>query len=339
MARLTTGQEERPGELTMSRLVFVHGIGGPRDSECEFSSWLGALLEGARRAGHSQWVSAVERGRGPEIRFANYSDLFSAPQSQGGGAEELDEREAEILAGLLLEVIDVQAIGASEEPIRRRLAHARAELQLDGEAQGAGDLVRRAINAATTLMGIGPLRRGGQWIAGQFLVGELAQVARYLARSERDGSGQTLDARIRGRVGEAFEDGPLIIVAHSLGTVVCLEALHHYTGIVSLFVTLGSPMALRTVVLPRLVPSPPSTPESVRNWLNFWDRDDIIAARPYLEADIGSNSLQVAPRSARVDSDGLWVHTATKYLTQTSVAGPIAEALGRIDTPGDRIDR
>ncbi|MGH3865629.1 MAG: hypothetical protein ACRDQ4_05725 [Pseudonocardiaceae bacterium] len=268
------------------------------------------------------------------IRFANYSDLFSAPQSQGGGAEELDEREAEILTGLLLEAIDVQAIRASEEPIRRRLAHARAELQLDGQAQGAGDLVRRAINAATTLMGIGPLRRGGQWIAGQFLVGELAQVARYLARSEQDEFGQTLDAQIRGRVSEAFGDAPLIIVAHSLGTIVCWEALHHYAGIVSLFVTLGSPIALRTVVLPRLVPSPPSTPESVRNWLNFWDRDDIIAARPHLEADIAPNSLYVVPRTARVDSDGLWVHTATKYLTQTSVAGPIAEALGRIDSGG-----
>lgn len=320
----------------MSRLVFVHGVGGPRDSDRESSSWLDALLEGARRAGHSRWVSAVERGFGPMIRFANYSDLFFAPQSQGGGGgvEELDEREAEILTGLLLEAIDVQAIRASGEPIRRRLAYARAELQLDGQAQGAGDLVRCAINAATTLMGIGPLRRGGQWIAGQFLVGELAQVARYLARSERDESGQTLDAQIRGRVSEAFGDGPLIIVAHSLGTVVCLEALHHYAGIVSLFVTLGSPIALRTVVLPRLVPSPPSAPESVRNWLNFWDRDDIIAARPHLEADIAPNSLQVVPRSARVDSDGLWVHTATKYLTQTSVAGPIAEALGRIDSGG-----
>jgi pimeloyl-ACP methyl ester carboxylesterase len=321
----------------MSRLVFVHGIGGLRDGDRESSSWLDALLAGALRAGHSQWVSTVERGFGPEIRFANYSSLFSPPQSQGAGAEELDEREAEILTGLLLEAIDVQAIRVLEGPIQRRLAHARAELQLDGAAQGAGDLVRCAINAATTLMSVSPLRRGGQWIAGQFLVGELAQVARYLARSEQDESGQTLDARIRGRVGEAFGDGPLIIVAHSLGTVVCLEALHHYAGTVSLFVTLGSPIALRTVVLPRLVPNPPRTPESVRHWLNFWDRDDIIAARPHLEGDIMPNSLQVAPRSARVDSDGLWVHTATKYLTQTSVAGPIAEALGRIDS-GDRIE-
>lgn len=318
----------------MSRLVLVHGIGGPRNSDHEFSSWLAALLQGARRAGHSRWASAVESGFGPDIRFANYSDLFFAPQSQGRETGELDERKIKILADLLLEAIDVQSIQASDEQTRRALAHARAELQPNGSAQGAGDLLRCSINAATTLMSIGPLRRGGQWVAGQFLVGELIQVARYLARSERDEFGDTLDARIRKRVSDVLGDSPLVIVAHSLGTVVCLEALHDYAGVVSLFVTLGSPIALRTVVLPRLVPSPPSTPEAVRNWLNFWDRDDVIAARPNLEADIVPNSLQVVPRSARVDSDGLWVHSATKYLSQSSVGGPVAEVLGRLDFGG-----
>jgi hypothetical protein len=95
---------------------------------------------------------------------------------------------------------------------------------------------------------------------------------------------------------------------------------------VPLFVTLGSPLGMRTVVWPRLFPQPPSTPPGVRRWLNFWDRDDIIVARPQL--DVRANAHGVEPVSERIDSDGVWIHTATKYLAQPGVAGPIAEALG-----------
>ncbi|MEU7347408.1 hypothetical protein ABZ778_26555 [Streptomyces bacillaris] len=39
------------------------------------------------------------------------------------------------------------------------------------------------------------------------------------------------------------------------------------------------------------------------------------------------NASGVVPVTARVDSGGLWVHTATKYLRQAAVAGPLVEAL------------
>ena len=120
------------------------------------------------------------------------------------------------------------------------------------------------------------------------------------------------------------------MVAHSLGTVVSLETLHDYAGRVPLLVTLGSPIAMRTVVWPRLVPQPPATPDVVSRWLNFWDRDDIIVARPRLEADVALNAREVGPESARIDSDGLWTHTATKYLVKPDVAGPIAETITRL---------
>jgi pimeloyl-ACP methyl ester carboxylesterase len=161
------------------------------------------------------------------------------------------------------------------------------------------------------------------------LLGDLAQVGRYLSRGEPDCNGDPLDARIRRRVTDAIQgDGPAVVVAHSLGSVVALEALLETPHEVSAFVTLGSPIAMRTVVLPRLRPAPPSTPRLVDCWLNFWDRDDLVAARPLLEGDIKANDAGVAPKSCRVDSNGLWVHTATKYLAQAAVAGRIIEALG-----------
>lgn len=311
------------------RLVFVHGIGAARRADEECARWSAALAEGFRRSGHSDLADRLAGGRQVDVHFCHYGDLFTPGQAQGAGAAPLGAGEAQILVELLTETVEEHLAEVSQEQVRAQLLAARAQLRPPGPAQGAGDLLRRAINAATTLLGIGPLRRSGQWVSAKFLVGDLAQVARYLARGEHDASGATLDARIRARVRAAFGDGPVIAVTHSLGTVVGLEALHEYTGEVPLLVTLGSPIAMRTVVLPRLVPQPPRTPRAVRRWLNFWDRDDVVVSRPQLAEDLKPNETGVLPQSARIDSDGLWVHTATKYLSKADVAGPIAETLRR----------
>ena len=118
-----------------------------------------------------------------------------------------------------------------------------------------------------------------------------------------------------------------MVVAHSLGAVVSYETLHEHSGDVPLWVTLGSPLGMRGVVWPKLRPRPPATPPTVRRWLNFWDRDDIIIARPDLEKKMTPNAADVRPDSNRVDSDGVWVHNAVKYLAQPGVAGPVIEAL------------
>jgi pimeloyl-ACP methyl ester carboxylesterase len=69
---------------------------------------------------------------------------------------------------------------------------------------------------------------------------------------------------------QALGAGPAVVIAHSLGSVVGFEMLHEYRGTVPLWVTLGSPLALRAVVWPRLRPTPPATPDAVQRWLNYW---------------------------------------------------------------------
>jgi pimeloyl-ACP methyl ester carboxylesterase len=221
---------------------------------------------------------------------------------------------------------------AARAALAPALAQARAQLLPDraGTAQGAGDLVRQSVNAATTLLGARPWGRAGQWAGGKLLVADLSQLARYLNRGEPDELGRTLDARIRSVVTEAIGRGPAVVVAHSLGTVVGFEALHAAGGRVPLFVTLGSPLAMRAVVWPRVLPRPPATADRVERWLNFWDRDDIIVPRPILESDVAANAAGVRPESARTDADGAWTHTATKYLAKPDVAGPVMEALASI---------
>jgi hypothetical protein len=324
------------------RLVFVHGIGGPRDPAEELRMWTRALAQGMREAGHSEVAAQLMCGRF-DTTFASYADEFEPGQQQGGGTGGVDEETAALLLDLLVDLID-QEIKALEsdrgqdsaarsthvpdvEEGRKILAHARAGTVLDAQQQGVMGLVRRCLDVATTLLELKPWRRLGQWTAPRLMVRELAQVVRYLERAEADGAGVTLDARIRGRVALALGEGPAVVVAHSLGTVVTWETLHQHATPVPLFVTLGSPLSMRTFVWPRIRPRPPRTPECVGRWLNFYDRDDPIAARPELEKDIEPNSSLVRPVTRRSDADGLWVHPAAAYLAQPGVAGPVAEAL------------
>ncbi|RDD85884.1 alpha/beta fold hydrolase [Streptomyces parvulus] len=309
-------------------LLFVHGIGSSRDPKAERDSWLAALAIGARKAGHSSEGSALAENAFCDTAFAYYGDLFTSPQAQGAATPDATAGESEELRRLLEGMIDAQLAGDPDMGERRVLQHARVELMADQQTQGSGDLIRRLVNVCTTLLALPGMRRGGQWVSGRLMAGDLAQVTRYLSRAEADDAGSTLDECIRERMLSFLNgDRPTVIIAHSLGSIVALEALHQHRGAVPLLVTIGSPIGMRTVVLPRLQPQPPATPDCVERWLNYWDRDDIIAPRPWLDRDVLPNAGGCVPVSDRVDSDGIWAHTATKYLAQASVAGPIVEAI------------
>ncbi|MGW6576451.1 hypothetical protein ACWGAN_30375 [Streptomyces sp. NPDC054945] len=315
-------------------MVFVHGIGGLRDTEQQRREWLEALADGARRAGHSEVISGLTRGWLAETRFANYSDLFTDAEAQGEPSGVSDDPEdTTFLEGFVAALVDELGHQARERGDRRAsviIEDARAQLpgMDDEQEQGLGEPVRILGRALTSLLQIPGLRGSAQWASGLPLLWHLSQVGRYLGRHHAANGGLTLDARIRERVLQGTDpERPLIVVAHSLGTVVAFEALRDYKGRVPLLMTLGSPLATATAVLHRLVPQPPRTPARVERWLNFWDRDDVVVGRPRIEKWMLPNAEGVLPVTERVDSDGLWVHTATKYLRQSDVAGPLVEAL------------
>ncbi|WP_367320211.1 alpha/beta hydrolase [Streptomyces sp. HUAS ZL42] len=315
------------------RLVFVHGVGGPRDPAAELGRWLGALADGALAAGHATRVPGLVRGATADARFAYYGDLFAAPEAQGGG--EAEDARFDDAHALLREAIDLRlAEHAEDDGEARVLHHARAQLAPDGQAQGSGSVARQVLSAANTLLAVPGLRTFGRWASARLMVGHLTQVTRYLARGEADATGRTLDARVRRRVSEALDPAlPTVLVAHSLGTVVALEALSDYRGEIPLLLTLGSPLGLRAMVGRRTRPQPPRVPGAVAKWVNVWDRDDLIVGRPMLEKFFEPNDRSVLPDTRRVDSDGAWVHPAMKYLAQPGAAGPVVEAIEVVTKP------
>jgi pimeloyl-ACP methyl ester carboxylesterase len=311
------------------RLVFVHGVGGPLDVAAKRDEWRLALAAGARAAGHSRSASELFDDPSLDIRFAYYGDLFPGNGARGAAAPPTPEDEE--LALMLLEAVDDRLRapeGAHEAQVLRR---ARNQLAPEGDPQGAGAVLRQVFAAGNTLLSLPGLRTVGGWTSARVMVHVLRQVRQYLARGHADEAGVSLDRRIRDRVlAELDPDGPTVVVAHSLGTVVAYETLHGHGAPVPLFVTLGSPIGMRAAVQPRMRPLPLLTPEPVQGWLDFWDRDDFITAGPEVARCVAPNAASVAPVSRRVDSDGAFVHPAAKYLAQPGVAGPVVEALSAV---------
>lgn len=321
-----------------ARVVFVHGIGARRDPETARKEWTEALARGAARAGHSRVADDLVAGRHIETVFAYYGDLFHEDQAQGADGG-LDPEVAEDVRALMAEMATDRLAGLGpDDPEAGAWLTILADLTADGTEQGGWNVVRQVVNAAGAMLSFGPLSRPGQWAGSKLLVGQLSQVSRYLRRGEPDAGGTALDARIRARVRAAVDGRPAVVVAHSLGSVVAFEELCAQDAAVPLLTTIGSPLAMRSIVWPRIRPRPPRTPEAVGRWLNFWDRDDVIAARPRLERVFEPNTAGVRPVSARTDTDGLWVHTATKYLEQPAVAGPVAEVLAAMRAGGGPAD-
>ncbi len=129
-----------------------------------------------------------------------------------------------------------------------------------------------------------PLRESAEWLtehhgdyARRVVTASVLELATYFdpAHADRREAAQ-------GRVSEVIRTfRPRVLLAHSLGSVVAYEALCADGNLtVELFVTLGSPLAMRGVVFERLRPTPCGCgirPPGAGLWVNVADRGDPVA--------------------------------------------------------------
>jgi pimeloyl-ACP methyl ester carboxylesterase len=120
------------------------------------------------------------------------------------------------------------------------------------------------------------------------------------------------------------------VVAHSLGSVVAYEGLcAHPEWRVRGLVTLGSPLAIRNVILDRLHPSPQQVaglwratwPSPLTSWANIADRADFVALEKRLRPVFGE---KVADTEI---SNGARMHHVARYLTAAETGAAIAGTL------------
>ncbi|MFE2313868.1 alpha/beta fold hydrolase [Streptomyces sp. NPDC059441] len=328
------------GTTAKPQLVLVHGIGGVRDAEEERQDWKRALAEGARAAGYANHISALTTDWLADSRFADYSDLFRRRGAQGAGQEEdrLDDEAALVTLALIAEYADsIAGAGSASADLKRIGAQARLYLETshrERRAQGVLSPVRQVAALCTALARVPGVQLGLQRASASRYLSILSQPGRYLRRKEQrtDGSGlvTTLDQRIRQRVISQLDPArPAVIIGHSLGSVVALEALASYTGPVELFVTIGAPIAMNTLIWPRLRPRPPVVPAGVQRWLDVWDGDDLVVPLRRLCDVITPNADGVLPEPVPLSSRAVWAHSALAYLRRPEVAGPVMQILTR----------
>ncbi|MEU6143996.1 hypothetical protein ABZ848_27045 [Streptomyces sp. NPDC047081] len=281
----------------MTRLVLLHGIGQQvKGPQTLLADWYPALADGVTLAG-----GTLER---QEVAMGFYGDLFRPVRHRGLGEPDLDASDIEdgLERDLLLAWWEAAAQEESQVPGPDAAARIRTPY-----------LIQRALDAlshSAFFAGLGE----------RLLISDAGQVRRYFTEPD-------LRAAIRTRFLHALTDRTEVIVAHSLGTVVAYEALCAHPELPDLtLITLGSPLAVRGLILDRLVPAPHGGlgrwPAPVKRWTNLADQGDVVALAKELAPVFGARVTDVLVHN------GAKAHDVRPYLTARETGHAIAVALG-----------
>ena len=288
------------------RLAFVHGIKNEHETSVSIErTWWDALARG--------WnASSLAPKPRPDITVGYYADLLAGMTKSVAVEMGPSAISTGLAAGLLQEYADAADVRDDE------LAAMAAQMGLPAEAVAQGVPHEGwIVNFASVLEQILPTK--GKLMARLFL----RQAVSYV-------NDKVLAAQIDTKVVSAIFDGkpdPVIVVAHSLGTVVSYRILASANSAqrdVPLFVTLGSPLSVRmfkSILPPRgSIPSPP-----IGRWFNARHKDDFVTlGRAINEQSIGFQGVQDSTEIVGNDPDR---HSIAQYLSSPAVAKTIHEHL------------
>ncbi|WP_243761151.1 trypsin-like peptidase domain-containing protein [Streptomyces sp. YIM 98790] len=297
-ARARRGLRARPTAFGGRRhLVFLHGRGQQgREPERLRRSWTAGLNGGLTEAGLAPLDPA-------DVWFPFYGDelvrSMAAREELRRMFEEVIEEPAEALLparaatrGIYEEMFDEAArrTGMPEE------APPEAEL-LPGRA-------------------IGGIQQKLSWLAARTDVDEWV-----IARKFRDVAAYLGDDRVREDVLRSVlesmpEAGEVVLVSHSLGTVVGMDLVTRLAPSLDLIlmVTAGSPLGM-DAVHSRLLGGGPRRPERVARWVNVWSPPDPVAIGCPLAGDWQGELTELSVRNARDRA-----HDIKEYLGHPEVA-------------------
>ncbi|MFI5588377.1 hypothetical protein ACIA5G_25215 [Amycolatopsis sp. NPDC051758] len=265
-----------------------------------------ALRDGVRLSGGP----ALSAG---DVACAFYGDVFLEPGARGGDVPPWDEFDVETgFEAELLEAwweyaasVDSRVEGPDEQGARGAVGYAASRPLLNRR-------VRAALNALTG-------SRFFEKVSDRLLIFALKQVRRYMTEPG-------VRAAARERVAKAVGAETRVMVAHSLGSVVAYEALCANPQLpVTDFVTVGSPLGLRSVIFDRLDPAPVDGwglwPAGVQAWTNIADPGDVVALAGVLVDRFGDRVRDVTI------TNGARMHDLLRYLTAPSVGTAIARGV------------
>ena len=301
-----TGLRARDGAFGGERhLVFLHGRSQEgKDPENLRREWAAGLNQGLVRAG----LPPVDPA---DAWFPYYGDRL---------VQALPAREAVPRVAEAASLSPAEAV-APASPTARALYE-----EMIGEAAGRWNMPQERL-PDTERIGLGDivgrLQPQLSWLAARSDIDAwtialiLRDVAAYLDdRSVRDA---VLDCVLD----TLPEEGEVILVSHSLGTVVGMDLTTRLSPALRTIhlTTVGSPLGLDSVYK-RLLTGGPKRPDAVTDWLNAWSPSDAVAIGCPLADDWAGTVTDIAVLNARDRA-----HNIAEYLSHPEVAGEVGAHL------------
>jgi hypothetical protein len=288
------------------KIIGIHGIGHTFIGAEQLKlAWLAAIRDGLTEA-HGPAITDQD------FRTVGYGALFRKSESRSAtppkiDPETLDKSEQELLTQWWYEAARLSASAAN--PDRDEDSTIQGP-DFEGRARTPA-LVQRALRQLAKSRFFRAL--GGE----RMLLFELRQVREFLHNL-------ALKEAILDRVYERLSNETLVVIGHSLGSVIAYEALcRAQSPEINTLVTVGSPLGIRNVVFDALTPKPVNglgTWPHVKRWVNVADRGDIVALQKSLAPQFG-------PVEDKLVYNGWHSHDAIRYLNSGEVGEAIGEGL------------
>ena len=293
--------------MNNTTMVFIHGRGQEgQDPKKLAEEWRAGLADGISQAG----LPALDDTAIVFPFYANALFQITAELARSGDPIELESMQKATADNVPFHPLVTTDVGELERQIVADLAKAAGGHQVVDESLLGG------LQGVLSWPGA---HDALEWVARHMHIDRevikafLKDVAVYLTRA-RD---QVLDI-VRAAVPAGV---PLVLVTHSLGTVVARDLLddEDIRGRTRLWVTAGSPLGLPAVQnnLRTRGAHNPGVP-----WVTAYDPQDIVALGHPLRPSWRDPLTDVEVRN------GDQPHSITRYLSHGSVAGPIRAAVG-----------
>jgi hypothetical protein len=281
------------------RLVFVHGMRQEGHPAADLlHAWRESLFGTWDRLGLSR--PDIE----PEMPYyGNVLDQLTREMHDGGGVIRRGAPGA--------------ALSPTEEAMIREFADAYDVEDAEVRAELGSEVVARGPANWEWVQAIGRVLERRIPLFRKIGVSLVVQVDAYLNRPH-------IMKAVDDIVAPFFKPGAVVIVSHSLGTIVSYRLLRQTnSGNVPLFVTLGSPLGI-TAVKDCIRPPKLAQPAQVGHWLNGVDDRDFVALYASLDADTFCVGIENVTDIHNRQEDA---HSIIDYLADARVARAIHGAL------------
>lgn len=303
-----------------TKLIFIHGRNQHGKDPIELERhWFDALLEGFERLGLDSPIDpsdVIFPFFGDALHELTREESLDEADAVMGDDSPDDAESVQFGREVLGEVLD--AAGVPPEAIDAEIDPDEIDEAAIEKAEGGGALTWEWVHT-----GLSILDRYLPGASGASVAYATSDVAQYLKDEE-------IRAEIDGVVADAFAQcsptDRVVVVAHSLGSVIAYNLLAH-GGLdddldIAAFITVGSPLGVTAI---RKAVSPMLHPPAVDHWLNAYDTRDVVALYPLDHRNFG-----VTPpilNHGAVDNETINHHKIAGYLNDPVVALTVHDAL------------